>query len=216
MIKICEHCGKEFNTHHSNQKFCSTDCQHKAREITYTLKCSQCNKLFKTKQKNRKFCSQECYHQSLVDEIQTFCDYCGKPITITPSENKYYEHHFCNADCQGKYKTLTHSKVMKCDYCSKNIKVVNCIDDGGKHFCDANCYYNYKRTLNQNEYILHEDYAIIVVQSPKYGTFEVKIDLEDVEKCKKYYWLARNCKQGTVYFYAILPNKKWCIYIDIL
>lgn len=39
-----------------------------------------------------------------------------------------------------------------------------------------------------NEYILYDDYAEIVLISPKYGTFKTQIDLEDVERCKQYYW----------------------------
>lgn len=39
-----------------------------------------------------------------------------------------------------------------------------------------------------NEYIIHEDYAEIVIVSPKYGTYKTMIDLEDIEKCKKYTW----------------------------
>lgn len=39
-----------------------------------------------------------------------------------------------------------------------------------------------------NEYILHDDYAEMVIESKKYGKIFVKIDIEDVEKCKKHNW----------------------------
>lgn len=39
-----------------------------------------------------------------------------------------------------------------------------------------------------NEYILYDDYAEIVINSAKNGEFKAIIDLEDVEKCKKYTW----------------------------
>lgn len=39
-----------------------------------------------------------------------------------------------------------------------------------------------------NEYIIHENYAEIVINSSKYGQFKTKIDIEDIEKCKQYYW----------------------------
>ena len=44
-----------------------------------------------------------------------------------------------------------------------------------------------------NEYILYDDYAEIVLISPKYGTFKTQIDLEDVERCKQYYWGVMKC-----------------------
>jgi hypothetical protein len=33
-----------------------------------------------------------------------------------------------------------------------------------------------------------EDYGIIHIDSPKYGEFKVLIDLEDIDRCKKYNW----------------------------
>lgn len=39
-----------------------------------------------------------------------------------------------------------------------------------------------------NEYILHKDYAEIIINSKKYGRKLVKIDLDDIEKCKQYTW----------------------------
>lgn len=40
----------------------------------------------------------------------------------------------------------------------------------------------------KNQYILKDDYAIIQISTKNYGLKEVLIDLEDVEKCKKYSW----------------------------
>jgi hypothetical protein len=60
-----------------------------------------------------------------------------------------------------------------------------------------------------NKYIYFDDHAEIVVYSEKYGTFYVKIDLEDVEKCQDYKWSVgayRYKKEGKVFHYA--TNKK--------
>lgn len=46
---------------------------------------------------------------------------------------------------------------------------------------------------NSNEYIINEDYAELILKSPKYGIIKVKIDTEDVEKCKKYKWNVSRC-----------------------
>ena len=209
MLKTCEYCGKEFNAHHSKQKFCSTLCQHEARRKTHVFECQHCGKSFKSKAKNKKFCSTKCYHESQRKIINAFCDYCGKPITFSPSQEKYYQNHFCSNECSAKFRSNKNSKKVLCSYCGKEIKIKNSIDRTQKqHFCDENCYYQYKRTINKNNYILHDTYAEIIVKSPKYGTFYPKIDLEDVEKCKQYYWKVRNCKQGIPYFYASIPKKK--------
>lgn len=40
----------------------------------------------------------------------------------------------------------------------------------------------------QNDYFIYEDYAEIVIESYKFGRFKVKIDLDDIEKCKQYIW----------------------------
>ena len=54
-----------------------------------------------------------------------------------------------------------------------------------------------------NEYILNEDYAEIVIDSPKYGIVKAKIDLDDVELCKQYCWMAiQTGKRGDFYFTA--------------
>jgi hypothetical protein len=45
----------------------------------------------------------------------------------------------------------------------------------------------------KNEYIIYEDYAEFIIESPKYGRFSVKIDLQNIEKCKKYYWSVMRC-----------------------
>jgi hypothetical protein len=60
-----------------------------------------------------------------------------------------------------------------------------------------------KETIN--EYFPYEDYTILKIVSNKFGTFELKIDNEDVEKCKLYRWNINNFnrKMKQEYFYAI-------------
>lgn len=97
--------------------------------------------------------------------------------------------------------------ITNCDYCNREFEINTYEYKRLKHhFCSKEHYYAYKRNCNHNEFILKDDYAIIIVKSPKYGIFEVKIDIEDVEKCKQYYWTVRNCKQGTPYFCACTPK----------
>lgn len=51
---------------------------------------------------------------------------------------------------------------------------------------------------NTNQYVLKEDYAILRITSRTKGIFDVLIDIEDIEKCKKYTWgLIKNINDGT-------------------
>jgi len=56
-----------------------------------------------------------------------------------------------------------------------------------------------------NEYIPFEDYTILKIVSHKLGTFKLKIDNEDVDRCKLYRWNINNFnkKMKREYFYAI-------------
>lgn len=62
-----------------------------------------------------------------------------------------------------------------------------------------------------NEYILYDDYAEIVIVSPKYGTYKTLIDLEDIEKCKKYTWKMGRDKSRIRVETTITTNKKTSI-----
>ena len=46
---------------------------------------------------------------------------------------------------------------------------------------------------NTNKYVLHNDYAEIIITSPMYGIFNIKVDLEDVEILKQNVWGINRC-----------------------
>lgn len=56
-----------------------------------------------------------------------------------------------------------------------------------------------------NEYIPSEDYTILKIISHKLGVFELKIDNDDIDRCKLYRWNINNFnkKMKRGYFYAI-------------
>lgn len=56
-----------------------------------------------------------------------------------------------------------------------------------------------------NEYILKEDYVELIIVSEKHGTFKIKIDLEDMDKCKKIHWSINRIKvsKKSYEFYAV-------------
>lgn len=54
-----------------------------------------------------------------------------------------------------------------------------------------------------NEYIIHRDFAEIIINSKKYGIVKPKIDLEDVERCRTFCWMAiQTGQRGDFYFIA--------------
>ena len=56
MKKVCPTCGKEFETSHNSQKYCSQDCW----KTTVKKICEYCGKEFVTTYRNKKTCSPEC------------------------------------------------------------------------------------------------------------------------------------------------------------
>ncbi|MDB2089370.1 HNH endonuclease [Clostridium paraputrificum] len=48
--------------------------------------------------------------------------------------------------------------------------------------------------MRSNIYVINDDYAQMIIESQKYGIKRVKIDIEDIDKCKKYQWHYANSK----------------------
>lgn len=70
---------------------------------------------------------------------------------------------------------------------------------GNKRYCCA----EHRDLANRkvNKYILYNDYAEMVIESKTYGDIFVKIDLEDVERCKKHCWHAHYDKNIKDYYF---------------
>lgn len=51
-----------------------------------------------------------------------------------------------------------------------------------------------------NKILIKDDYAVILCSSKHFGIFEVKIDIEDIEKIKKYYWRIREDKRSLKHY----------------
>lgn len=48
--------------------------------------------------------------------------------------------------------------------------------------------------MRSNIYVIKDNYAQMIIESQKYGIKRVKIDIEDIDKCKKYQWHYANSK----------------------
>lgn len=128
MKKICQCCNKEYNAKRSSSKYCSKECQIKARTKKVKVQCSYCKKEIERKACHMKyekhFCNNECR---------------GKWM----SENLVAENH-------PKYIR----KTVRCDYCGKKIKIKNYkLEDNKKHYCSRECQYrDFTGRKNTKEY----------------------------------------------------------------
>ena len=63
----------------------------------------------------------------------------------------------------------------------------------------------------ENQYKIYKKYAVLVIYSEKHGTFNIKIDLDDVEKCKRIVWSINvygNNEHSPKKFYYAVNGKK--------
>jgi hypothetical protein len=90
-----------------------------------------------------------------------------------------------------------------CEYCGKEVtnRHPYYLRRAKHHYCNKEHFYLNKKG---NEYILHDDYAEIVIKSETFGTMSGLIDLEDVEKCKKFTWSLAHPKNR---YYVVTDRK---------
>lgn len=166
------------------------------------VKCKTCGKLFnkalnRIKKSANHFCSKECQYKSFTKKKEVRCSYCGKKFAARNWQLKKYKTHFCSVECQKKYVREEHPnqvlQPINCKFCGKlftptTVKNIYC-----SHECWSN---DYKKLPN---IIIEEDYAIIKVKY-KEISFNVLIDKDDVEKCKKYRWTLLTNSEKFPYF----------------
>lgn len=64
--------------------------------------------------------------------------------------------------------------------------------------------------MKGNKYLIFDDYAEIIISSEKFGIFNIKIDLKNIEKCKAYTWCVNeysNDNWGQKPIYYVVNNK---------
>ena len=105
--------------------------------------------------------------------------------------------------------------IVKCSYCGKEIKRFPC-EIIKNSFCSKECEKNFRKgkSIGQkkfNEIIIKDNYAIIKINNNLLGELDCLIDIEDIEKIKKYYWNIRYDKRHpkcTVYVEAHYLHKR--------
>ena len=133
MKKICECCGIEYNAKRNSSKYCSRDCQIKARTKRVKVKCDYCGKEIEKKSchMNTKhhFCNSQCQgkwnslykvgeNHPTYSQVEIKCDYCGKQFMIQPYKLEESEKHYCSKDCQhnsliGRHLSDDHKQKLR-------------------------------------------------------------------------------------------------------
>lgn len=172
--------------------------------------CKNCGKKFEVSEarvnKGRgHFCSKECKHD--YGRAEATCCVCGKTFKMTKTQFNKNNKKYCSRGCYLKDKTT--SVVMYCENCGKEIKVQQRkLTTSKHHYCSRKC----SKEITKKKIFCFESFAILYV-----GSYEYKIDLEDVEKVSKMNWIyisnktpyARSTKRILLHRYIMnCPNDK--------
>lgn len=90
--------------------------------------------------------------------------------------------------------------LKTCLYCGT---IFNSLSSKRK-FCCRECANKFNSQPRENvkkgnEIIIKDDYAIIVINSKKFGVKNVLIDIDDIEKVKKYTWCFTHSRDNNLY-----------------
>ena len=117
MLKKCEFCGEEYETHNSKSKFCSISCSNKGRNHkNIKCNCDVCGKkievIYSRYKKNKHYyCSVECQSKGktlfysgknnpLYNRVAVKCETCGKEIEVNQYDFEHKKHHYCCNECR--------------------------------------------------------------------------------------------------------------------
>ena len=107
--KICEQCGKPFDTIYKANRFCCSTCgsRHYAETQKKERTCAYCGKKFwKPNGHKIKYCSKECREAAIASRrkppkeksepklYKKICKHCGKEF-----ETKYSHQIYCSREC---------------------------------------------------------------------------------------------------------------------
>jgi hypothetical protein len=128
----CERCGKRFityATHRKQQRFCSPECIHEARQRRKQFNCTRCGAVVERRAARDKrttsdnvFCSRQCHYawqREETDRIQKSsppCPTCGKLFeqrSRYPSQRKTYCSRECAVRDPNGSQMLGHAKTRR-------------------------------------------------------------------------------------------------------
>lgn len=106
----CKRCGKGFERHRPNSKYCSRKCSHKIHEVLAKVLCKACKTEFTPKRKGAKFCSRECRYKRGHKKAST-CKACLLEFMPKRKESVY-----CSIKCS-RLPRLPEKKPQVCPHC---------------------------------------------------------------------------------------------------
>lgn len=129
-MRICEHCGAEFEPKQKKSKYCSRECQVRAYSLNRpksqgaTKTCALCGKEFFTKFKQTKYCSDKCKISAYEKQQKGYAE-------LKPKSTKKIQ--------------KVELKPRNCLHCGKEFVPTN----GNQVYCSKECCVQYHRKLNQ-------------------------------------------------------------------
>lgn len=168
----------------------------------HSIICKHCGKSFLSRKNNQQFCSRKCADFAKTTKKLIKCTVCGKEFYAQPSVIERGVK-YCSATCMGQdYRTR---EIIKCKQCGKEFEQIPARIKKNGLFCSQKCYIEYQK--KKNEIIIKENYASIIIESPKYKRQEALIDIEDIEKCKDINWCLKPSYRKENEFYVESSNR---------
>ena len=194
--------------------FCCPECQaefnSKPKKPQIAVKCDLdgCENIMymtETEFKSSKthFCCKAHHDEYKKNRVKLICDYCHEEYEVPFNRSlRKQEHNFC---CKKHHDLFMMNRIKTiCDYCGDEFEMTpSDYNRSKRHFC---CPEHAKLGLKTNRYELFDDYAELIITSKTHGEKRVKIDLEDVEKCKELTWIVSYNKKLKSWY---IQNNTW-------
>ena len=178
-------------------KECMAECYSQPVKEQITVKCDLegCENIITMTQKEfdkseKHFCCRQHHDEYKKKRVIITCalEGCNNTFELPLNRVQRGEKHYC---CK-EHQNLSQMKrtFVTCDYegCRRTFEATpSDLAKGQKHYC---CEEHRILAMKTNKYDIFENYAELVISSRLHGEVRVKIDKEDVEKCKQLTWIA--------------------------
>ena len=109
----CNQCSKPYRVKPSKverTKYCSKECQTESQKRRVKLICECCEEAYKVEQSRKdtsRFCNRKCKdtHKRERPDPTVPCSWCDDLVKRAKSEIEQYEHHFCDDQCMGEWRS---------------------------------------------------------------------------------------------------------------
>lgn len=192
----CPECQSEFNSKPKKPQIavkCALEGCDKVKYVTET----------EFKSKKNFFCCKKHHDEFKKKQVTLICDYCGDEYSVSYSRSiRKQEHNFCKVECHNEF--MKNRITAICDYCGDEYETIpSKYNPNGRNFC---CEEHRLLGIKTNRYEIFDDYAELIITSKTHGEIRVKIDKEDVEKCKQLTWIANHYKRYNSWY---IQNNTW-------